>query len=550
MTQIKFQLNGETVLANGEESLLAICKRLDIEVPNLCYHPQQRVDANCRSCMVEIEGERTLAPACRRKPSEGMVVHTRSSRAVSAQRGVLNMLSETVSESKYTTENKLRDWQEKLNPNSISDSNTPGESIKVSFKAHQDTSHPAIDFHADACILCARCVRACREVQVNNIIGITARGNKAQVVFDLNDPLGDSRCVGCGECVQACPTGALSNKGATDLIKIDKKVDSVCPYCGVGCLLTYHVKENKIVKVSGRDGPANHDRLCVKGRYGFDYIHHPERLTMPLIRRDDIAKGLNEHFDPSNPLKMFRQASWEEALSFAAEGLRELRDDEGAQSLAGFGSAKGSNEEAYLFQKLVRVGFGNNNIDHCTRLCHASSVAALLEGIGSGAVSNQVEDIKHSDVIFIIGSNTTSNHPVAATFIKQAKRAGKTLIVIDPRRTDIAEHADYFLQFKPDSDVALLNALLHVVIDEDLIDEEFIQSRTEDYERIKQNVAELSPEKMSKICGVSAENIRAVARIYAQAKNAIIFWGMGASQHIHGTDNVRCLISLCLLCGQ
>ncbi len=542
MTDIQFKLNGQAVSATANESLLDVCKRLQIEVPHLCQHSDQRSDGNCRACMVEIEGERTLAPSCRRAPQQGMVVSTDSERAQAAQQGVLQMLGASVSDQRYTVNDELRQWQQKCGVSTDRPSFTHAPVT--------DSSHPAIDFHADACILCTRCVRACREVQVNNVIGIRGRGGRAQVVFDLGDALGDSRCVGCGECVQACPTGALSNKNGVDLLTADKEVASVCPYCGVGCLLTYHVKDNRIIKVEGRDGPANHNRLCVKGRYGFDYIHHPERLQRPLIRKDGIPKGLNEYFDPADPLKMFREASWEEALDRAADSLLSIRERAGLHALAGFGSAKGSNEEAYLFQKLVRVAFGNNNVDHCTRLCHASSVAALLEGVGSGAVSNQVEDVQHADLIVVIGSNTTGNHPVAATFIKQAQQAGKTLVVIDPRRKGLAGQADHFLQFKPDSDVALLNAMLHTVIEEDLIDAAFVADRTRDYELIRQNVADFSPEEMAPICGVPAEKIRQVARLYAGAGSAIIFWGMGVSQHVHGTDNVRCLISLCMLCGQ
>ena len=402
----------------------------------------------------------------------------------------------------------------------------------------------------ESCIQCTRCVRACREEQNNDVIGLAFRGAHAQIVFDLGDDMGASSCVGCGECVQACPTGALMPAGDVGLKKIDKKVDSVCPYCGVGCLLTYHVKDNEIQFVTGRNGPANKGRLCVKGRYGFDYVSHPDRLTQPMIRKEGVPKGLNEFFDPTDPSKMFRPATWEEALDHAAQGLKAIKDSSGPKGLAGFGSAKGSNEEAYLFQKLVRTGFGTNNVDHCTRLCHASSVAALLEGIGSGAVSNQVEDAAHAEVIVVIGANPTGNHPVAATFIKNAARRGATLIVMDPRRTELARHAEHFLQFKADTDVALLNAMIHTIIDENLVDEEFIASRTNNFEELKERVKDFSPEEMAPICGIEADVIRACARAYATSKASIIFWGMGISQHVHGTDNARCLIALSLMTGQ
>ena len=304
------------------------------------------------------------------------------------------------------------------------------------------------------------------------------------------------------------------------------------------------------MRVEGRDGPANFSRLCVKGRYGFDYVNHPQRLLKPLIRKEGVAKGLNEHFDPSDPSKMFREASWDEAMQLATGGLKQIKDELGGAGLAGFGSAKGSNEEAYLFQKLVRVGFGTNNVDHCTRLCHASSVAALLEGIGSGAVSNQVEDVKHAEVFLVIGSNPTTNHPVAATFMKNAIREGKKLILLDPRKTDMARHATHFLQFNASTDVSLLNSILHVIIDEGLTDDKFIAQRTTDYDDLKANVANFSPEKMAPVTGIDAETVREVARLFATSKASMIFWGMGISQHIHGTDNSRCLIALSMVTGQ
>jgi len=331
---------------------------------------------------------------------------------------------------------------------------------------------------------------------------------------------------------------------------VDKKVDSVCPYCGVGCQLTYNIQDNKILYVQGKDGPANSNRLCVKGRYGFDYVQHKHRLTKPLIRKPGFPKVKDFVVDPDNWQEVFREATWEEALDAAAKGFREIRDIYGKRSLAGFGSAKCTNEEAYLFQKLVRTGFGSNNVDHCTRLCHASSVAALMEGINSGAVSNQVRDVANAEVMFVIGANPTVNHPVGATWIKNAAKAGVKLIVADPRRSELARHATYNLQFKSDTDVALLNAMLYVIVEEGLADQAFIRDRTSGYEALAENVKKFSPEAMAPICGIDAKIIREVARLYATSKASMILWGMGISQHVHGTDNARCLIALALSTGQ
>jgi len=356
--------------------------------------------------------------------------------------------------------------------------------------------------------------------------------------------------VACGECVQACPTGALAPANEAYLVVADKVVPSVCPYCGVGCQLDYHVKDNEIVRVEGRDGPANHERLCVKGRYGYDYVHHPQRLTRPLIRKSGVPKTADFVMDPADPLAVFREASWEEALQVAGGTLKRIRDEHGGKALAGFGSAKGSNEEAYLFQKLVRTGFGSNNVDHCTRLCHASSVAALLEGIGSGAVSNPVMDVMKADVVLLIGANPVVNHPVAATWIKNAVRNGTRLILADPRRSELARHATHYLQFKPDTDVALLNAMMHVIVEEGLVAQSFVADRTSGFEEIRNNVAGFSPEAMAPVCGVPAATIREVARMYAKSRGSMILWGMGISQHVHGTDNARCLIALSMMTGQ
>lgn len=539
---VRFALDGREVEALEHETLIEVAEREGIAVPRLCYKPGMEAVGNCRSCMVEIEGERVLAPSCCRHPSQGMKVRTASPRASAAQKMVLELLLSDIGDPGYVPDNEVTRWARQLG---VSDARFARRAQPV-----QDLSHPAIAVNLDACIQCTRCLRACRDEQVNDVIGLAWRGEGAKIVFDQDDALGASTCVSCGECVQACPTGALAPARGAALVPVDRQVDSVCPYCGVGCQLSYQVKDNRIVRVNGRDGPANHERLCVKGRFGFDYAHHPQRLTMPLIRRAGVSKDPEAPMDPSRVMEVFREASWEEALALAGGELSRIRDQHGGRALAGFGSAKCSNEEAYLFQKLVRTGFGSNNVDHCTRLCHASSVAALLEGIGSGGVSNPVMDVTKAEVVLLIGANPTVNHPVAATWMKNAARAGTRLIVCDPRRPELARHAHRFLQFKPDTDVALLNAMMHVIVSEGLVNEEFIASRTIGYEELAQNVAGYSPEAMAPICGIDADTIRYVARLYATSKASMILWGMGVSQHVHGTDNARCLIALALMTGQ
>jgi formate dehydrogenase major subunit len=538
---VTFTLNGAAVESADDETLLQTAKRVGIEVPHLCFKEGMRADGNCRACMVEIKGERVLAPSCCRYPKDGMEVTTNSARAVTSQKMVLELLLSDMPEAHYTRNSELDQWAAKMSVG------------KPRFAArHQpaeDVSHPAIAVHLDACIQCGRCVRACRETQVNDVIGYAFRGAESKIVFDLDDPMGASTCVACGECVQACPTGALMPARVGTTVA-DRQVESVCPYCGVGCQLTYHIKDDAILFVQGKDGPANSSRLCVKGRYGFDYVAHKHRLRTPLIRKPGNPKRKDFVVDPDNWRDVFSEATWEEALDLAAGGLRKVRDTYGKRSLAGFGSAKGTNEEAYLFQKLVRVGFGSNNVDHCTRLCHASSVAALMEGLNSGAVSNQVRDVDKAEVIFVIGANPTNNHPVAATFMKNAAKRGAKLIVADPRRSDLSRHATYMLQFKADTDVALLNAMLHVIVEEGLVDKAFITDRTSGYEALAQNVKTFSPERMAPVCGIDAQTIREVARLYATSNGSMIFWGMGISQHIHGTDNARCLIALALSTGQ
>jgi formate dehydrogenase major subunit len=548
---ITFKLDGMDVTAEPGETIWQVADRLGNEIPHLCWqpYPGYRADGNCRACMVEIKGERVLAASCIRKPAKGMEVTTNSERAKTSRRMVMELLiaDQPKQDVAHDPHSEFWRWSKAMD---VSVSRFPRRGGVAA-----DRSHTAMAVNLDACIQCNLCVRACREVQVNDVIGMAYRGHEAKIVFDFDDPMGESTCVACGECVQACPTGALMPATVLDsdnkrVAYADREVDSLCPYCGVGCQTTYQIKDDKILFVEGRDGPANHSRLCVKGRFGFDYISHPHRLTKPLIRKDGVAKHGEDQVNPANPWTHFREASWDEALARAAAGLSKVRERDGGQAFAGFGSAKGSNEEAYLFQKLVRVGFRTNNVDHCTRLCHASSVAALMEGIGSGAVTAPFSAALDAEVIVVIGANPTINHPVAATFIKNAVKKGAKLIVMDPRGQTLSRHADYSIKFKPGTDVPLLNAMLHTIINEGLTDQQYIEGYTEGFAELKARVQSFSPEAMEPVCGIPAKTIRTIARVYAKSRASIIFWGMGISQHIHGTDNARCLIALALTTGQ
>ncbi|WP_375170704.1 formate dehydrogenase subunit alpha [Marinobacter sp.] len=585
-TSFTLTLDDVEVDAFPGETLWQVAKRAGETIPHLCFKdaPGYRADGNCRACMVEVEGERVLAASCIREAAPGMVVRSAgSSRVQAVRKSVLELLLADQPERENSPDRSSHLWEtadqlaidaaavrQRLPARSDREEPTvhhvaPRPDFLPQSQGH-DATHSAMNVNLDACITCGLCERACREVQGNDVIGMSHRGAASKVVFDFDDPMGDSTCVACGECVQACPTGALmpatliDAQGHGDSACADRTVDSVCPYCGVGCQLTYHVKDepakagagesrSRILFVEGKDGPSNQGRLCVKGRFGFDYPAHPARLKRPLIRRKGVPKGLDPDFNPVDPLTHFREASWEEALDLAANGLAQLKTQHGPDALAGFGSAKCSNEEAWLFQKLVRTGFGSNHVDHCTRLCHASSVAALMECLGSGAVTASFMQALEADVVILTGCNPAVNHPVAATYFKQAARNGTKLIIIDPRGQALDAYAWRSLRFSPGGDVSLFNAMLNVIISEGRFDQAYIDAHTEGFEALAASVEGMTPEVMSPVCGVAPDTIREVARAFAGADRAMIFWGMGISQHVHGTDNARCLISLALTCG-
>ena len=567
---IRLSIDGQTVEVPEGTRIWEAARAAGIEIPVLCHDPRLSPVGVCRMCVVDV-GERALTTSCTRTCESGMSVETDSPEIEGHRKMLTGLLMSDQPDPNEDRREATRGDNELLAlarqhfPETLTDPRLAKGSARPC-----DDSSAVIAVDHQACILCDRCIRACNDVQSNEVLGRTGKSYATRIAFDLDAPMGESSCVSCGECAAVCPTGALVDKPINATAQPPEElttVDSVCPYCGVGCALTYHVDEsrNKIIFAEGRSHPANQSRLCVKGRYGWDYAQHDQRLTVPLIRRDthypkgalteDVRGNSDGRRRPGGLvnskeiLSAFREASWDEALDRVATQLKNLIAESGPDSLAGFGSAKCSNEEAYLFQKLIRAGWGTNNIDHCTRLCHASSVAALLEGIGSGAVTTTYGDVSRSDAILIAGSNTTSNHPVAATFFKAARKRGVPMIVVDPRREGIADQASHYCRIKPSTDVAFYNAMMNVIIEENLADEAYIEKFTEGYEALRSTVASYTPERVAPICGVSPAHIREVAITFGKARNAIIFWGMGISQHVYGTNNSRCLIALALLTG-
>lgn len=582
---VAITVDGREVSVAEGTTIYDAAKQLGVDIPVLCHDERYDPVGVCRMCVVDT-GARAFAAACVRPCEDGMTVHTTSdelerSRATLTELLIADQPAREADPKQTTTGDNmllaLADRYGVSRDGTFGGAGESGTALPGGSGRGVDLSNPVIAVDHDACILCDRCTRACDDIQGNDVIGRSGKGYTTRIAFDLNDPMGASSCVTCGECVAACPTGALTNKPIHNIpirprAELDA-VDTVCPYCGVGCALTYHVDRERgaIAYAEGRDQPGSQGRLCVKGRYGWDYAASPQRLTVPLIRREGSypkgalsgdVKGETQGetqgekrrkpgglVDYDEVLPHFREATWDEALDLVARRLTGIHADHGPAAIAGFGSAKCSNEEAYLFQKLIRTRFRTNNVDHCTRLCHASSVAALFEGIGSGAVSTTYGDVVNADVVIITGSNATANHPVAASFFKQARRAGTKIIYIDPRADRVAEHADIYCQLKPGTDVAFYNGVMHEIIRLGLIDREYVDRRTSNYDELARTVADYPPQRAAQITGIDADTIREVARVWGSAGAGIIFWGMGISQHTTGTDNARCLIAMCAITG-
>lgn len=542
---VKLTINGRPVIAKKGVSVLEAALGAGIYIPTLCYDPALSPYGGCRLCVVEIEGMRGLVSSCTTPTTEGMVVRTETPRVNQSRRITMELISanhhgDCISCAKNQDCELLQIARYLGIEQEHIDRLRKGTQV-----LSVDRSHPAFIRDLNKCILCAKCVRACHEVVCHDAIDIAFRGNSARIATFGDKPIVESICKSCGECVARCPTGALVPKWeklpATE-------VKTICPYCGVGCSLYLGVRDNRVVSVRGDpEGSANRGSLCVKGRWGYDFLSHPERLTTPLIRIPGTSRGAGHN---GHVHEIFREASWDEALELAAKRFLELRQDYGSDSIAALSSAKCTNEDNYVMQKFVRAVIGTNNIDHCARLCHASSVVGGIAAFGQGAMSNSYSDFEKTEVFFIIGSNPTECHPIIGSIIKRRVRfGGAKLIVADPRSIELGEYAAVRLPHKPGTDVALLNGLMHVIIRDGLENKEFVRERTEGFEELCPLVEGYTPEVVEAITGVPQSDLEAAAHLFGEAKSACILYGMGITQHTTGTDNVKCIANLLLLTG-
>jgi formate dehydrogenase alpha subunit len=538
---ITITIDNQKIQAPEGANLLQVAKDNGIAIPHLCYHKKLSPTGACRLCVVKISNMRGLIASCTVKVEEGMEVTAFDDELEEARKYLLDYLLAEHDESyDGTYHDEFRELIFRYGLDKKENRRFP--SIWKELGYPKDETSPVLSYDASKCIKCFRCIKACDEVQGKQVLSFTQRGITSYIVGGF-DKWGESECDGCGECIQLCPTGAIVEKPHRDKIKVMnglEKVQTTCPYCGVGCQLELWVKDGKILRSNGvEDVSPNYGRLCVKGRFGYDFIAHPDRLKKPLIKKDGV----------------FVESSWDEALDLVARKFSEIREKYGRKALAGYTSAKCTNEDNYLFMKFIRTVFGNNNVDYCTRLCHASTVTAMLKALGDGAGSNSIEDYETSDCILVTGNNMIDTHPVTATFVKYAvQRNGAKVIIIDPKWTPLVKYAHIWLQPKLGTDVALLNGMIHVIIRENLIDRDFIEMRVDGgmdaFEALKEVTEKYTPSYVEEITGVPAHLMEEAARIYARAERPLIGTGMGFSQQVTGTHNVFCLINMMLITGQ
>ncbi len=539
MKEISLQIDEKKLKVKEGTTILEAAKSIGIDIPHLCYDPRVQPIGSCRLCLVQVEEQTGLTISCNTPVAKGMKICTENDEIATIRKTILELI---LSQHRANCTScdmegacKLQDYAYRYQV----DQAYFGQAKIRPIQPNYTTNSEAIFYDPDKCILCGLCVNYCEEVPMAEALTFAGKPGDMQVSTAFGIDLFNSSCVLCGGCISVCPAGAMLDKHAIgkgrakDLIK----TRTVCTYCGVGCQIDLNVdpKTNKIIKVTSEpDYIPNNGNLCVKGKFAMDFVGHPDRLTTPLIKRNG----------------KFKKATWKQAIKLIADRLTKIKSESGPNSIAGLSSAKCTNEDNYIFQKFMRAAIGTNNVDHCARLCHASTVAGLARAFGSGAMTNSIDEIKNAKCIFIIGSNTSEAHPVIALYIKEAVRQRRTdLIVADPRNIELVRFSKLHLQQCPGTDVALINAMMNVIISENLHDKAFIKNRTENFEQVAEAVKEFTPEKAERITTVPAEKIRQAARVYAKAKTANIIFSMGITQHTTGTDNVLSLANLAMLTG-
>ncbi len=528
----RLTIDGRPIEVEEGTTILEACEQLGIDIPTLCYLEHLKPEGSCRMCVVQIKGAKGLQISCATPCGEGMEITTMNDEIFDFRRMVIRLLLANHNTDCFScpANGECKLYQYALD---YGVEESPFDNICRTLP--KDESSEFFNYDPTKCILCRRCVRTCNEIQSNRTLSLKNRGVHTKVGLPFDQLFIDSDCVSCGNCVSACPTGALTTKASKKYRAWEvTRTRTTCPYCGVGCQMDLLVKNGKVVGVEPADGPANPGILCVKGKFAYRFISHPDRLKTPLIRKNGVLT-------PS---------SWDEALDVIVNGIERIKEESGPDAIAGFASAKATNEDNYVFMKMMRAAIGTNNVDHCARLCHASTVAGLATTLGSGAMTNSITEVVDADVILVSGSNTTESHPVIGSLIRQAINKGAKLIVAEPREIPLAKEAEIFLPIKPGTNVALFNGLMNVIINEGLLDEEYVKNRTEGFEELWEIIKEYTPEKVAEICEIDAEGLRKAAHLYAEADKAPIFYSMGVTQHSTGTAGVMCTSNLALLCGK